>query len=149
MKISHERGDEYKVKAFPTLAETLIEYALDVSSLFYNVRWKVDYTEKKFDINTLDGINGTSDIFQRIQSLKHIDISNELKPDELIHRFIKINEAGLALRNLTTLEETAQYLSTLPQFRDFFSIVLNISFSDRVTELKLNILDIAEEVTKY
>lgn len=149
MKISHERGDKYKVEAFPTLAETLIEYALGVSSLFYNVRWEVDYTEKKFDLNTLDGINGTPDILQRIQSLKRIDSSDELEPEELAHKFTKINEAGLALRNLTTLEENAQYLSTLPQLRDFLSIVLNLPSSDRVTELKLNVLDIAEEVTKY
>lgn len=149
VKISHERGDKYKVEAFPTLAETLIEYALGVSSLFYNVRWEVDYTEKKFDLNTLDGINGTPDILQRIQSLKRIDTSDELEPEELVHKFTKINEAGLALRNLTTLEENAQYLSTLPQLRDFLSIVLNLPSSDRVTELKLNVLDIAEEVTKY
>lgn len=149
VKISHERGDKYKVEAFPTLAETLIEYALGVSSLFYNVRWEVDYTEKKLDINTLDGINGTPDILQRIQSLKRIDTPDELEPDELVHKFTKINEAGLALRNLTTLEENAQYLSTLPQLRDFLSIVLNLPSSDRVTELKLNVLDIAEEVTKY
>lgn len=149
VKISHERGDKYKVEAFPTLAETLIEYALGVSSLFYNVRWEVDYTEKKFDLNTLDGINGTPDILQRIQSLKRIDTSDELEPEELAHKFTKVNEAGLALRNLTTLEENAQYLSTLPQLRDFLSIVLNLPSSDRVTELKLNVLDIAEEVTKY
>lgn len=149
VKISHERGDKYKVEAFPTLAETLIEYALGVSSLFYNVRWEVDYTEKKFELNTLDGINGTPDILQRIQSLKRIDTLDELEPEELAHKFTKVNEAGLALRNLTTLEENAQYLSTLPQLRDFLSIVLNLPSSDRVAELKLNVLDIAEEVTKY
>lgn len=149
MKISHERGDKYKVEAFPTLAETLIEYALGVSSLFYNVRWEVDYTEKKWDLNTLDGINGTPDILQRIESLKRISSSDELEPEELAHKFTKINEAGLALRNLTTLEENAAYMSTLPQLRDFLSIVLNLPSSDRVTELKLNVLDMAEEVTKY
>lgn len=149
VKISHERGDKYKVEAFPTLAETLIEYALGVSSLFYNVQWEVDYTEKKFDINTLDGINGTPDILQRIQSLKRIDCADELEPEELAHRFTKINEAGLALRNLTTLEDNAIYFSTLPQLRDFLTIVLNLPDSDWVTELKLNILDMAEEITKY
>jgi chromatin structure-remodeling complex subunit RSC9 len=149
VKISHERGDKYKVEAFPTLAETLIEYALSVSSLFYNVQWEVDYTEKKFDLNTLDGINGTPDILQRIQSLKRIDSADELEPEELALKFTKVNEAGLALRNLSTLEANAVYLSTLPQLRDYLSIVLNLPPSDQVTELKLNILDIAEEVTQY
>lgn len=149
MKISHERGDKYRVEAFPTLAETLIEYALGVSSLFYDVLWEVDYTERKFDLNILDGINGTPDILQRIQALKRIDTSDELEPEELAHKFTKINEAGLALRNLATLDENAFYFSKLPQFRDFLSIVLNLPSSDRVTELKLNVLDMAEGVTKY
>lgn len=148
VKISHERGDKYKFDAFPNLAESLIEYVLGVSSLFYDVKWEISYSEDALDINVLDGVNGTPDILQRIQCLKRLDTPDELEPKALAHKITKIHEAGLTIRNLSLLEDNAVYLSTLPQLRDFLTIALNLPPSPLVTELKHYALDIAEQVTR-
>lgn len=148
VKISHERGDKYKFDSFPNLAEALIDYVLGVSSLFYDVRWEVSYTEDAHDIHVLDGINGTPDILERIKSLKRIDTRDELEPHELALKFTKIHEAGLTIRNLSLLEDNAAYLSNLPQLRDFLSIALNLPPSPLVIELKHYALEIAEQCTR-
>jgi chromatin structure-remodeling complex subunit RSC9 len=149
VKISHERGDKYKFEAFPNLAEALIEYALDASSIFYDVKWEIDYMERSHEINILDGINGTPDILQRIQCLKRLDHPDEIETESDGHRLTKIHEAGLTIRNLALLEENASYLADLPQLRDFLSIALNLPRDPRVTELKHYALDIAEQVTRF
>lgn len=149
VKISHERGDKYKFDNFPGLADGLLEYVLQVSSIFYDVRWEVSYTEDQHELNVLDGINGTPDILQRIACLKRIDTSDGLDTPELNLKLTKIHEAGLTIRNLCLLEENAQYLADMPQLRDFLSIALNLPTSPWVTELKHYALDISEQVTKW
>ena len=149
MKISHERGDKYKFDAFPNLAEGLIEYVLGVSSLFYDVKWEICYSDYDEGINVLDGIRGTPDILERIQSLKRVDAPDEMQSEEFGRKLTKILEAGLTIRNLSLLEDNAIYLSEMPQLRDFLSIAINLPSSPVVTELKHYALDIAEQVTKY
>ena len=112
------------------------------------MKWEISYTEDAQDINVLDGINGTPDILQRVQRLKRIDTSDELEPHELAHKVTKIHEAGLTIRNLSLLEDNANYLASLPQLRDFLSIALNLPTSPLVTELKHYALEIAEQVTR-
>ncbi|CAF9936951.1 MAG: Chromatin structure-remodeling complex protein rsc9 [Alectoria fallacina] len=149
VKISHERGDKYKFDAFPNLAEGLIEYVLGISSLFYDVKWEICYSDYEEKINVLDGIRGTPDILQRIQSLKRVDTPDEMESDEFGRKLTKILEAGLTIRNLSLLEDNAVYLSEMPQLRDFLSIALNLPSSPVITELKHYALDISEQVTKY
>ena len=149
VKISHERGDKYKFDAFPNLAEGLIEYVLGISSLFYDVKWEICYSDYEDAINVLDGISGTPDILQRIQSLQRVDISDEMESEEFGRKLTKILEAGLTIRNLSLLEDNAVYLSEMPQLRDFLSIALNLPSSPVITELKHYALDISEQVTKY
>ena len=149
VKISHERGDKYKFDAFPNLAEGLIEYVLSISSLFYDVRWEICYSEDKHEVNTLDGISGTPDILQKIQCLKRIDAPDEMETEEFSHRLIKTLEAGLTIRNLSFLEDNAVYLANMPQLRDFLSIALNLPSLPVVTEMKHYALEIAEHVTRY
>ena len=149
VKISHERGDKYKFDAFPNLAEGLIEYVLGISSLFYDVKWEICYSDHEEEINVLDGISGTPDILQRIQSLKRVDTSDEMESEEFSRKLTKILEACLTIRNLSLLEDNAVYLSEMTQLRDFLSIALNLPNSPIVTELKHYALDISEQVTKY
>ncbi|KAL9132413.1 MAG: hypothetical protein Q9175_006413 [Cornicularia normoerica] len=149
VKISHERGDKYKFDAFPNLAEGLIEYVLGISSLFYDVKWEICYSDYEDRINILDGIEGTPDILQRIQSLKRVDTPDEMESEEFGRKLTKILEAGLTIRNLSLLEDNAVYLSEMPQLRDFLSIALNLPNSPVITELKHYALDISEQVTKY
>ena len=149
VKISHERGDKYKFDAFPNLAEGLIEYVLGISSLFYDVKWEICYSDHEEGVNVLDGIRGTPDILERIQSLKRVDTPDEMESDEFSRKLTKILEAGLTIRNLSLLEDNAVYLSEMPQLRDFLSIALNLPSSPVITELKHYALDISEQVTKY
>ena len=149
VKISHERGDKYKFDAFPNLAEGLIEYVLGVSSLFYDVKWEIRYSDDEHGINVLDGIRGTPDILQRIQCLKRIDTPDEMESEEFARKLTKILEAGLTIRNLALLEDNAIYLADMPQLRDFLSIAINLPSSSVTTELKHYALEIAEQVTKY
>ena len=149
VKISHERGDKYRFDAFPGLAEGLIDRLLTISSLFYDIEWKVSYTQNEDDIDVLDGINGTPDILKRIQSLRRCDSPDELQSGEEAHKINKILEAALTLRNLSFLEDNAVYLAELVQLRDFLTIALNLPTSPSTTELKHYVLDIAEQVTRY
>ena len=149
VKISHERGDKYKFDAFPNLAEGLIEYVLGISSLFYDVKWEICYSDHEDAINVLDGISGTPDILQRIQSLKRVDTPDEMESEAFGRKLTKILEAGLTIRNLSLLEDNAVYLSEMPQLRDFLSIALNLPSSPVITELKHYALDISEQVIKY
>ena len=149
VKISHERGDKYKFDAFPNLAEGLIEYVLGISSLFYDVKWDICYSEDRHELNTLDGISGTPDILQKIQSLKRIDTPDEMESEEFAHKINKTLEAALTIRNLSLLEDNAVYLSEMPQLRDFISIALNLPALPIVAEMKHYALEIAEQVTRF
>lgn len=150
VKISHERGDKYKFEAFPNLAESLIEYALRVSSLFYDVKWKISYFDDvPHEANELDGLNGTPNILERTDALKRLNAADGVETASYSHDITKIHEAGLTIRNLALLEDNAIYLANLPQLRDFLAITLSLPASPDVTELKYYALDIAEQVTKY
>ncbi len=149
VKISHERGDKYKFDAFPNLAEGLVEFVLGISSLFYDVKWDICYSEDKHEVNTLDGISGTPDILQKIQCLKRIDLADEMESKEFAHKLTKTLEAGLTIRNLSFLEDNAIYLADLPQLRDFLSIALNLPAIPVLTEMKVYALEIAEQVTRF
>ena len=148
VKISHERGDKYRFDAFPGLAEGLLEYLLKVGSLFYDVEWEVSYTEDEHELNTLDGINGTPDILQRIQSLTRIDTNDHLESEAFDRDLTKVSEATLTVRNMALLEENSYYLSDLPPLRDYLSIALNLPDLPQATEIKHYALDIAEQVTR-
>ena len=149
VKISHERGDKYKFEAFPNLAEGLIDYALRISSLFYDIRWEISYTNDVHDINTLDGIDGTPDLLQRIRYLDRLGSFDGLETWEEEQILTKCNEAALTIRNLSILEENAIYLSSKPQAKDFLVIALNLPSDPRVTELKHYALDICEQLIRY
>ena len=152
VKISHERGDKFKFEAFAGLAEGLIEKVLEVGSLFYDVKWKISYSdddESSRDTNVLDGMLGTPDLLERIRGLQSIHPPDDVELLEFTTKLIKINEAGLILRNMALLEENAKYLSEICPVRDLLTIVLNLPPRPMLIELKLNALEIAEQLTKY
>ena len=149
VKISHERGDKYRFDSFPGLAEGLLEYLLTVSSLFYDVNWRVSYSQEDEGLDVLDGINGTLNILQKIQGLRRIDSPDDLLSSETAHKINKLLEAALTLRNLSMLEDNALYLSEMTQLRDLLSIALNLPSTVSLAELKHYALDIAEQVTRY
>jgi chromatin structure-remodeling complex subunit RSC9 len=146
-----ERGDKYKFESFPGLAEALIEKVLEVSSLFYKVKWRIAYTEDEISAtpDTLNGIDGTPDILQRIAKLPKLAVDDSVQPAEFSDVLLQVNEAGLTLRNMVMLEENAYYVSEMSPLRDFLTIALNLPKLDCLIELKHYALDIAEQLTKF
>jgi chromatin structure-remodeling complex subunit RSC9 len=146
-----ERGDKYRFEGFPGLAEALIEKVLEVSSLFYKVDWEISYTEdgEMSKTDTLNGLDGTPDVLQRISKMVKLDFDDNIQTEEFSDAMLQVNEAALTMRNMVMLEENALYVSELVPLRDFLSIALNLPDVDTVVELKHYALDIAEQITKY
>jgi chromatin structure-remodeling complex subunit RSC9 len=151
VKISMERGDKYRFESFLGLAEALIAKTLEISSLFYDVAWEVSYLDdgRMKSTHTLDGLEGTANVLQRIADLLRKDVDDNIQTAEFSDRLVQINEAALTIRNMVMLEENALYVSDLYPLRDFLSIALNLPNLESVVELKHYALDIAEQLTKY
>ena len=163
VKISHERGDKYRFDGFPGLAEALIVKVLEVSSLFYDIRWRISY-DSSDDGNdnassfigvdsspsVLNAITGTTNLLQKIASHNLLLHNDDVETQDFSHSLGQINEAGLILRNMILLEENAVYVSKLPLMRDVITIVLSLpNTSPAITEIQHYALEIAEQLTKY
>ncbi|KAF2874461.1 hypothetical protein BDV95DRAFT_487869 [Massariosphaeria phaeospora] len=150
VKISHERGDKYRFDAFPGLAEALIAKVISVASLFYDVTWEVSYDEDDFhSSNVLNGLTGTSDLLQRIQSLRVLDTQDDLLPEDDAKTLGMVNEAALIIRNMIMLHENALFAAMIPSIRDLIVVVLNLPKHAAVVELQHYALEIAEQLTKF
>ncbi|KAK3941682.1 hypothetical protein QBC46DRAFT_99046 [Diplogelasinospora grovesii] len=151
VKISYERGDKYKFSQFSGLAEGLTEFALGVGSLFYHVDWTVsnDPDLDEGAIGELDGINGTSDILERIAQLKPRNVQDSIQSAEFADHITLITEAVLTIRNMVMLMENAYFMAEYPTLKDLLCILLNLPDLDIVVELKHFALDIAEQITPY
>jgi chromatin structure-remodeling complex subunit RSC9 len=124
--------------------------ALEVSSLFYEVQWNVQYEYgAELGPNMLDGVYGTPDLLDRIKKLTLRNRLDDVDPEDFSRKLSKMNEAGLVIRNLSLLEDNARYLSEQCPLRDFLTIALNLPSHIGVIELKHYALDIAEQLTKY
>lgn len=149
LKISYERGDRYKFDAFPGLAEGLVEMALKVGSLFWDVNFTISYDPEADgdDIGELDGINGTADIIERIDQLKPRSGQEHLQPAYFADQMVLITEASLAIRNMLMLRENCESMADFPPLRDLLCIILHLPSSENTVELKHCALDIAEQLT--
>jgi chromatin structure-remodeling complex subunit RSC9 len=135
---------------FPGLAEALLEHVLRVSSLFYDIRWKLSYEDAPAEEDdVLNALNGTPNITPKLKALRPIPIVDGLLPEDFATSISNVNEAGLVLRNMVMLEHNANYLVRRPLLRDLLVIILNLPDRPVLTELKHYALDIAEQVTKY
>ncbi|KAL9087527.1 MAG: hypothetical protein Q9165_006638 [Trypethelium subeluteriae] len=151
VKISHERGDKYRFDQFPGLAEALTAKVLEVTSLFYDVEWDISYrvAAPADESSTLDGLQGTADVLQKLGTKIPIDNDDEVHTADFLAALGRINEAGLVIRNMVMLEENAAYLAKIPSIRDFITIALNMPKRPAVVELQHYALEIAEQLTKY
>lgn len=151
VKISHERGDKYRFDQFPGLAEALIKKTLQVTSLFYDIDWDVMYDEEFFagDDETLNGLDGTPDILQKLRSRLPIVSEDTVVDSQFCTSMSRVTEAGLVLRNMSLQDENAAYLSRLPLVQDLIAVVLNLPEHASVSELRHHILDLSEQVLKY
>jgi chromatin structure-remodeling complex subunit RSC9 len=150
VKISHERGDKYRFDQFPGLAEALIAKAIDVGSIYYDVKWETAYIDEEMSRpNVLNGLVGTQDLIEKIQALDPIDMQDDLLPEDVAKSLGMINEAALILRNMVMLHENAQYLSIIPSIRDFIVIALNLPHHPTAVEIQHYALEIAEQLTRF
>ena len=128
----------------------MIEKLLEITDLFYGFKWEITYVNDGIDQdNVLDGVNGSTEMLSRIQSLHKLDVPDEMETEEFSDNLTKIIEAGLVIRNMTMLEDNAEYLSKQHPVRDLLSILLSLPDIPAVTELRHYALDIAEQLTKY
>ncbi|KAI1342998.1 hypothetical protein F5Y15DRAFT_273741 [Xylariaceae sp. FL0016] len=151
VKISYERGDKYKFESFLGLAEGLIEKALEIGSLFYDVNWEVSYSGEQDSAEpmTLDGLNGTDDIVERIRKLTLKPILDHMQPAEFSDRLLRITEAVLTIRNMVMLMENAVYMAEVPSLKDLLCVLLHLPNLEMLVEIKHFALDIAEQLTPY
>jgi chromatin structure-remodeling complex subunit RSC9 len=150
VKISHERGDKYRFDQFPGLAEALIAKVTEVASLYYDVRFEISFIEEEMDQpNVLNGLSGTRNLLQRIQSLEVLDRKDDLLPEDVAKALGMINEAALIIRNMVMLHENALFVSMVPTVRDLIVIALNLPKHPAVVELQHYALEIAEQLTRF
>ncbi|KAI9666056.1 MAG: Chromatin structure-remodeling complex protein rsc9 [Bathelium mastoideum] len=151
VKISHERGDKYRFDQFPGLAEALTAKVLQVTALFYDVEWEISYraSPPADEGSTLDGLEGTSDVLQKLTNKTLLDDGDEVHTDGFLDALGRINEASLVIRNMVMLEENAAHLAKIPSIRDFIVIALNMPKRPVLVELQHYALEIAEQLTKY
>ncbi|PNS14179.1 Chromatin structure-remodeling complex subunit rsc9 [Sphaceloma murrayae] len=149
VKISHERGDKYRFDQFPGLAEALIRKVLQVSGLFYNVDWSIDYTSPAGNAeDVLDGIAGTSNILSKLESNITYDLNDTVQSGTYFDELSRISEAALILRNMVMLDENAHYVAKLPLIKDYMTIILTLTHPSLI-ELQHNALETFEQVAVY
>lgn len=149
VKISHERGDKYRFDGFPGLAEALISKILEVTSLFYNVQWKISYSGNDNDNEAIEGLHGTKNLSYKLQTARPLPSEGDLDTQESAHSLGLINEATLVLRNMILLDENATYASKLPAIHDLLTILLHLPQRPSTVEIRHYALEIAEQLTKF
>lgn len=149
VKISFERGEKFRFEQFGGLIEGLVEKALEVGNLFYDVEWTIlfDVDQRDADIGQLGGFEGTPDIIHRIARLQPKDIQDAVLPADFSDKLVLITEAILTIRNMAMLPDNAVYLADYPTLKDLLVIILHLPKLEVTVELKHFALDIAEQVT--
>jgi chromatin structure-remodeling complex subunit RSC9 len=151
VKISHERGDKYKFVQFPGLADALVRKVLQVSSLFYDINWDVNYDDETFqtDEETLNGLTGTPNIIAKLKSRSCHITDDSVEDAQFLSELNRILEAALAIRNMCMLEDNAKYIATMPLIQDMITVILNLPDRPCTVELRHYALEIAEQVLRH
>lgn len=151
VKVSHERGDKFKLEGFPTLAEAILEKLIDITELAFGVNFKISYNDARGTTveNTLNAVYGTEGLGRKLDTLDPLLAETEIEPEDYIPQLEKLNEASLVLRNMVCLEENAIFLSKMALFRDLLIIMLNLPRHSRFSEIRQYALDVAEMTTRY
>lgn len=151
VKISHERGDKYKFTQFPGLADALVRKVLQISHLFFDIDWDINFDDDTFpmDDETLNGLTGTSNIVAKLKS-RACHITDDTVEDAVfLSKLNRILEAALAIRNMCMLEDNAKYAAAMPLIQDMITVVLNLPDRPCTVELRHYSLEIAEQVLRH
>lgn len=123
--------------------------ALRVGELFFDVKWNICYDPDAdmSDIAELDGIEGTSDILERIAQLTIRPSQDHFEPADFADKMVLCTEAVMTIRNMLMLPENSHTMADFPPLRDLICIILNLPPSNSTVEMKHIALDIAEQLT--
>lgn len=126
-----------------------MDMALRVGELFFDVKWTVCYDPDADmgDISELDGIEGTSDILERIAQLTPRPSQDHFEPADFADKLVLCTEAAMTIRNMLMLPENSHTMAEFPPIRDLVCIILNLPPSNSAVEMKHIALDIAEQLT--
>lgn len=151
VKISHERGDKYKFIQFPGLADALVKKVLQVSSLFYDISWDINFDDDTFpmDDETLNGLSGTSNIAAKLKTRACLVTNDTVEDAAFLSELNRILEAALAIRNMCMLDDNARYVASMPLVQDMITVVLNLPDHSSTVELRHYSLEIAEQVLRH
>ena len=151
VKISHERGDRYKFAQFPGLADALVRKVLQISNLFYDIDWDINYDDETFatDDETLNGISGTPNIVAKLEASSCHITDDTVEDAQFLSKLNRILEAALAIRNMCMLEENAKYVAAMPLVQDMITVILNLPGRPCTMELRHYSLEIAEQVLRH
>ncbi|KAM0723438.1 hypothetical protein Q7P37_000424 [Cladosporium fusiforme] len=151
VKISHERGDKYKFMQFPGLADALVQKVLQVSSLFYDIKWDINFDDDTFpmDDETLNGLAGTSNIVAKLKTRPCLLTDDTVEDAKFLSELNRILEAALAIRNMCMLDDNAKYVASMPLVQDMITVVLNLPDHPSTIELRHYALETAEQVLRH
>ena len=129
----------------------MIEKALEIGSIFYDVNWTVCYNpeECRTEVSKLDGINGTKDILERIAILHPRSGCDDVQPVDEQDIVTMATESTLTIRNMVSMLENAAYMADCMTLRDLLCIILNLPSLESLVEVKHYALDIAEAIVPF
>lgn len=151
VKISHERGDKYKFVQFPGLADALVRKVLQVSSLFYDIEWDINFDDDTFPVDdeTLNGLTGTPNIIAKLKARSSRVTDDSIEDAGFLSELNRILEAALAIRNMCMLDDNAKYVAAMPLIQDMITVILNLPDLASTVELRHYALETAEQVLRH
>lgn len=150
VRISYERGEKFRFEVFPGLDEGLVEAALQVGKLYYDVDWSISWDPSTpLGVNELDGVNGTPDILETIKRLNPKSVHDTIQTQDFSDELLRVTEAVLTIRNMVTLADNAVHIANFAPVKDLICIILSLPTRDSLVEVKHYSLDIAEHITPY
>ncbi|KAL1960335.1 hypothetical protein VTO42DRAFT_8295 [Malbranchea cinnamomea] len=151
--ISDERGDKFRFRDFPQLAERLTDKVLEISKWVHGVEWEIDWDLPKPNVwkpvNTLNAVIGTHDLLERLKRLPVKIPKDDLEGNVFGNELRLMREASLILRNMVQLEDNARWVHDIDLLRDCATIVLTLPEDDRWMEIKNNMLEVVEQACPY
>lgn len=148
--MSNERGDKLKFADFQLLLESLLSVAVKASTLVTGVEWDFEFsTGTSQGDRFLNGDGGTPDLLARLERHPNVIETDDLEDTKSAVALRHAKEAVLALRNMSLMEENAQFMSEEPALWDCLTLLLRLPRGGRFNELINDALDITERVGPY
>ena len=135
---------------FPGLDEGLVEAALQVGKLYYDVDWSISRTRPPRSASTNWTVStALRDILETIKRLNPKSVHDTIQTQDFSDELLRVTEAVLTIRNMVTLADNAVHIANFAPVKDLICIILSLPTRDSLVEVKHYSLDIAEHITPY